>query len=197
MLQLFLNKVKVFILSILIIGVALPLFFIFPQIVYAEVTYPAYTGYVNDFAGILDTSTIDQITGVISEVNNQTTAEIAVVTIDNLQGITIEEYAVELFEKWGIGKKEKNNGILLLISEEDRKLRIEVGYGLEGVITDLESGRIIDNIIVPQFKAGDYNTGTYNGVIAIANEIYADAGLPAAGEVAVVESTSTKEPPFF
>ncbi|HEY5500614.1 MAG TPA: TPM domain-containing protein, partial [Candidatus Humimicrobiaceae bacterium] len=197
MFYLSINKVKIFILTTLIIGIILPLFFVFPQIIYADVNYPDYIGYVNDFAGILDSSTVDKITGVITEVNNQTTAEIAVATVDNLQGITIEEYAVELFQKWGIGKKEKDNGVLLLISKEDRKLRIEVGYGLEGALTDLESGRIINNIIVPQFKAGDYNTGTYNGVVAIANEIYADAGLPAAGEVAATEYTAPKEPPFF
>jgi uncharacterized protein len=182
---------------ILITGIILPLFFIFPQTAYAEVTYPDYIGYVNDFAGILDSGTIDKITSIATEVNNKTTAEIAVATVNNLQGVTIEEYAVKLFEKWGIGKKGKNNGVLLLISKEDRKLRIEVGYGLEGAITDLESGRIINNIIVPQFKAGDYNTGVYNGVVAIANEIYAESGLPAAGEVSTTEYVAPKDPPYF
>ena len=172
-------------------------FFYIPQIIAADVNYPDYVGYVNDFAGMLNSSTITEITNIISEVNTKTSAEIAVVTVNNLQGISIEEYAVKLFEKWGIGKKDKDNGVLLLISKEDRKLRIEVGYGLEGTITDLEAGRIINNVIVPEFKKGDYNTGVYNGVIAIANEIYSDAGLPPAGQVSIEKNTSAKEPPYF
>ncbi|MCE5329496.1 TPM domain-containing protein, partial [bacterium] len=191
------KKIKTAILILIVLGTLLPAFFILPRHIDAEVTYPDYAGYVNDFAGMLDSATIDNITGIITDVNTKTTAEIAVVTVNNLQGITIEEYAVKLFEKWGIGKKEKNNGVLLLISKEDRLLRIEVGYGLEGALTDLESGRIINDIIVPQFKADDYNTGVYNGVIAIANEIYADAGIPAEGEVATTEYVAPKEPPYF
>ena len=189
-------KNKAFIFTFIVLIFSLSSFFFMPKLIRADVKYPDYTGYVNDFAGMLDSSTVSRITDIISEVNNKTSAEIAVVTVDNLQGISIEEYAVKLFEKWGIGKKDKDNGVLLLISKEDRKLRIEVGYGLEGALTDLESGRIINNIIVPEFKAGDYDTGVYNGVIAIANEIYAEAGLPAAGEVSTTEYIAPKDPPY-
>jgi uncharacterized protein len=83
-------------------------------------------------------------------------------------------YAVKLFEKWGIGKKAQDNGILLLVSMQDRALKIEVGYGLEGIITDLDAKRIIDDVIIPRFKINDYNTGIYNGIAEIANLIYAE-----------------------
>jgi uncharacterized protein len=83
---------------------------------------------------------------------------------------------VGLFNEWGIGKKDKDNGVLLLVAKDDHELRIEVGYGLEGTITDLEAGEIIDNIIVPRFKENDYDSGIYNGVVEIANKIYQEQG---------------------
>lgn len=147
-----------------------------------DIDYPDYTGYVNDFAGLMDSASTADLEMLIDGVEKGTGAEIAVVTIDSLEGITIEEYAVELFAYWGIGKADEDNGILILVALLDREVRIEVGYGLEGVITDLEAGRIIDGIIVPNFKEENYNRGIYDAVITISNQIYGEEELIAIGE---------------
>ncbi|MFT4154855.1 TPM domain-containing protein [Parafilimonas sp.] len=91
--------------------------------------------------------------------NDTTSNQIAVVTINSLNDVPVEDYAVKLFREWGIGGSKHNNGILLFISKEDRKIRIEVGYGLEGAITDVQSGDIIENDITPNFRNGDYYRG--------------------------------------
>ncbi len=142
-----------------------------------DVDYPDYIGYVNDFAGILDDASASDLEALIAGIERNTGAEIAVVTIDTLEGITIEEYAVVLFELWGIGKAEEDNGLLILVALMERQVRIEVGYGLEGVITDLEAGRIIDEIIVPNFKEEDYSRGVYDAVVTISNQIYGEEDL--------------------
>jgi uncharacterized protein len=143
----------------------------------AEPNYPNYSAYVNDYAGVLQSGIKTQTEDLITKVEKDTSCEIAVAIINSLEGISVEEYAVTLFEKWGVGKKKEDNGVLLLIAIEDRKLRIEVGYGLEGTITDLEAGNIINNVITPKFKQNDYNSGVYDGVAAIANQIYAENGM--------------------
>jgi len=143
----------------------------------AEPNYPDYSAYVNDYAGVLESGSKTQTEDLIAKVEEETGSEIAVAIVNSLEGISVEEYAVTLFEKWGVGKKKEDNGVLLLVAIEDRKLRIEVGYGLEGTITDLEAGNIIDNVIVPKFKQNDYSTGVYDGVVAIANQIYEEKGM--------------------
>src|SRR4030042_2630903 len=168
-----------------------------------EVDFPSYTGFINDYAGKLDSSSISSLEALASRVERETGSEIAVVIVDNLQGLTDEEYAVKLFEKWGIGKEKNDNGILILIGIEgepgSRPLRIEVGYGLEGVITDLEAGNIADNIIVPNLKKGDFYTGLYNAIIAIADQIYEEEGLPAisSGESTAPVTAETESPSDF
>ena len=170
------TKITVFLIAICIS------FICFPGPVHAEeIDYPEYIGYVNDFAGIMDAASISDLETLIDEVEKNMGAEIAVVTIDSLEGITIEEYAVELFEYWGIGKADEDNGILVLVALLDREVRIEVGYGLEGTITDLEAGRIIDEIMVPNFKQEDYNRGIYDAVITISNQIYGEEDLVTMG----------------
>ena len=93
--------------------------------------------------------------------------QIAVLTIPTLQGESLEEYSLKVAERWGIGQKGKDNGALLLIAQAEHKLRIEVGYGLEGRLTDLLAGRIIKNEIAPRFKQGDYDGGVIAGVAAM------------------------------
>lgn len=133
----------------------------------AAQTFPDYRGYVNDYAGLLSDAARTQLEAKLTQLEKDTTAEVAVVTIKSLEGNTIEDYAVRLFEKWGIGKKDRNNGVLLLIALEDRKMRIEVGYGLEPIITDARAGRIRDEEILPKFKTSDYEGGIIAGVDAI------------------------------
>ena len=145
----------------------------------AEVNYPNYSSYINDFVGMMDSNWKDKAGELAQKVENDTTCQIAVAIVPTLQGISQEEYAVKLFEKWGIGKADKDNGVLILISPEgvpgNRPLRIEVGYGLEGTITDLEAGRITD-FMKPRLQS-NFGTGVYDGVVAIANQIYAEKGM--------------------
>jgi uncharacterized protein len=130
-------------------------------------TFPEPQGHVNDFASLLSAQGKQQLEDQLSRLEQETTIEIAVVTVNSLEGTTVEDYANRLFEKWGIGKKGKDNGVLLLVAKEERKVRIEVGYGLEAVLTDSRAGRILDNDVVPQFKQGNYEKGITDGVIAI------------------------------
>lgn len=133
------------------------LFFVFSV---SAVSYPSPAGFVNDFAGIYSAGYKTQLENNLSDFEKQTGAEIAVVTIKSLEGENLEDYAVRLFEKWKIGKKGTDNGLLLLISKDDRKIRIEVGYGLEPYINDGRAGEIIRNQMSPEFKKDNYEGGT-------------------------------------
>ncbi|MFH1847201.1 MAG: TPM domain-containing protein [Candidatus Omnitrophota bacterium] len=134
-------------------------------------------GFVNDYAGILPSDKETKMEALLTEIENKTSVEIAVVTLNTTVPLTIEQYAVDLFEKWGIGKKGKDNGILMLIAVVDRKVRIEVGYGLEGTVTDLQSKMIIQNLIVPAFKNRDYAVGILSAVIGLAELISNEYGI--------------------
>jgi len=125
-------------------------------------------GYVNDYAKILGPQYETDINNLITETEKNTSAEIAVVTVTSLEGMAIEEYAVKLFEEESIGKKEKDNGLLLIIAPNERMYRVEVGYGLEGVIPDAYKVRIGTRILEPYFKQGKYGEGTYHAVKDIA-----------------------------
>jgi len=172
------KKISSCLFFILLISVSACLASLFSNIetVYGDVEYPEYSSYVNDYVSLLDPDWKNKIEDLCFEVEQATGAQIAVAIVPTIQGITQEEYAVGLFEKWGIGEAKGDNGVLLLISPEgepgNRPLRIEVGYGLEGAITDLEAKEIVDEIITPRLKAGDFNGGVYEGVAAIANKIF-------------------------
>ena len=129
-------------------------------------------GFVNDYAGMLSSSERQALEQKISDFKASTTNEIAVVTISSLDGDTIENYANELFNEWGIGKKGKDNGVLILISKDDRKMRIEVGYGLEPSLTDAQSFWIINKVMAPAFKQENY----YQGVNGALDKIIAAIG---------------------
>jgi uncharacterized protein len=116
-------------------------------------------GHVNDYTNLLSSSEKENLENKLTSFKNETSTELAVVIINSLEEDTIEGFAVQLFEDWGIGTKENDNGVLLLIALEERKLRIEVGYGLEGALTDLQSGQIIRNTLTPAFKSEEYYTG--------------------------------------
>ena len=136
-----------------------------------SIKYPDQTGFVNDFAGIFTEEEKTQMESFITDFEKNTTAEIVVVTINSLEGLTIEQYTYELFNSWGIGKKDINNGILLLMAIQEQKLRIEVGLGLESVITNDMAKKIIDETIIPYFRESKYGQGAYEGVKAIAEKI--------------------------
>lgn len=136
-------------------------------LVSGAVDYPSPQGYVSDYAGIINESYESQIESLLSDLEDETTVEVAVLTVENLQGLDKETYAVEIFREWGIGKEDVDNGLLILVAMEEREWRIEVGYGLEGVIPDGVAGRIGRNRMVPNFQAGDYGKGIYEAVADI------------------------------
>ncbi|MCM8785138.1 MAG: TPM domain-containing protein [Candidatus Omnitrophica bacterium] len=117
-------------------------------------------GYLNDFADILSQNQKEEIEKNLREIEKQTGNEIVVLTIKSLEGQNIEEFANEIFNSWGIGKKGKDNGVLIVVAMKERAIRIEVGYGLEKYLSDAVCGRIIRNIIVPNFRKNNY----YNGI---------------------------------
>jgi uncharacterized protein len=144
----------------------------FPALLLAIALSP--TGYVTDSAQILSPATTASLNQELSAFTASTTAEIAVVTISSLPSDeTIETYANDLFAKWGIGKKGADNGLLLLISKDDRQARIEVGYGLEPIVTDIESAHIISDVIAPAFQQGDYDAGVTQAVEQLESDIEA------------------------
>ena len=120
-------------------------------------------GYVSDWAGVFTAEQKADLENRIGAVKQTNGAELAVVTVPSLQGGEIDDFAAKLFAQWGIGQKGKDNGVLLLAAMEDRKMRIEVGYGLEGVLTDAKTGRIQDEYIIPRFKEGNYAQGLLAG----------------------------------
>ncbi len=122
-------------------------------------TFPQLTGHVVDTAGVLDSKSRQDIDALLTMQEQATGDQIVVVTIPNLGAETVEEYATALFRYWGLGQKDKDNGVLLLFAMDDHKMRIEVGYGLEGELTDANAKLITDDILTPAFKAGDYGTG--------------------------------------
>lgn len=155
------------------------------------VNYPNPTGYVNDFANLYSEQFKTGLELQLSDLAKSGSAEIAVVTVKSLEGIPIEDYAVNLFEKWKIGKKDTDNGLLLLITKDDREVRIEVGYGLEPYITDARSGDVIRNDIVPEFKNSNYEKGTQKAVDSLTKFIVnKDIALP-------VASTKNGDFPFW
>lgn len=142
-------------------------------------TIPDYTGdiYVQDFAEIISPELETEIKNMSRSLENQTSAQIVIVSIPSLEGNDIELYANELYRKWGIGDKEKDNGVLLLIANAEKKFRIEVGYGLEGRINDAKAGDIL-RLASPSFKAGNVDEGVsiiYSSLIQeISNEYEID-----------------------
>jgi uncharacterized protein len=149
-----------------------------PVFVFAYASPGRPAGFVNDFAGILNATERQNLETELVDFKKQTGAELAVVTVKNLGGDTVENYAVELFKDWGIGEKGKDNGVLLLVALEDRKMRIEVGYGLEGVLTDAQASSIIRNTLTPAFRGNDYGggiTGAVNQIITIVKPEYASS----------------------
>src|SRR6266853_530983 len=127
-------------------------------------TFPELSGRVVDDAGILDPSTKAALERKLAEFETKTTGQLVVVTLKSLQGTSIEDYGYQLGRHWGFGQKEKNTGALLIVAPNERKVRIEVGYGFEGTLTDAVSRLIIENSIIPRFRANDFAGGVGRGV---------------------------------
>jgi len=148
-------------------------FLILPFLGYAY-NIPQPVGWVNDFANVIDKGNADKISSLIEEVEQKTSTEIAVVTIDSIASYDEKEYTRLLFDNWKPGKKGKDNGVLVFLAVKERRWRIETGYGVEGILPDGLCGEIGRNYMVPYFKAGNYGEGLYQGIRAIANIIARD-----------------------
>lgn len=142
-----------------------------PIISKANVVEPTSNFYVNDYANVLSKTTKEYIQNTSVSLEEKTGAQVVVVTVPSLDGIDIESYANELFNKWEIGDKKKENGLLLLCSYGDRKFRIEVGYGLEGALPDGKTGRIQDEYIIPHLREDDFDKGIKDGYSVCIDEI--------------------------
>jgi len=171
--------------------IAFLVFLLFVSIGHAQ-EIPTLKKYVNDYADVLSTSDESRIDSLCAEIEKNWTVEIAVLTVNTTQPMTIEEYAVKAFEKNGIGKKDKDNGLLIVAAIQDRKWRFEVGYGLEPIINDAKAGRIGRAYLTTYFKEGDYANGLYYAVDAV-NKIIQNSG----DDSFISEQTSNTEGDVF
>ena len=128
---------------------------------------PRFRGYVNDEAGVISPSAESKIEEELRAFEQSDSTQIVILTVPSLEGENIEEFGIKVAEAWKIGQQQKDNGVLLIVSKQERKIRIEVGRGLEGKLTDLMAGRIIDQVIKPKFQQGDFDGGFRTGVSAL------------------------------
>ncbi|MBI3610616.1 MAG: TPM domain-containing protein [Nitrospirae bacterium] len=144
---------------------AILFFVITPSVVRAAIPQPA--GYVTDEAGLLTPEQIASLDQALSEYEQRTTNQIVVLTVKSLEGQEIESYSIAVAEAWKAGQKHKDNGAILIVAPKERKVRIEAGYGLEGVLTDARSAQIIRDILAPRFREKDYYAGITAAVLAM------------------------------
>jgi uncharacterized protein len=177
--------------------------FLLSAVVFAR-DYPRYTDefYVNDFAGVLDQQTKEYIIRNAQILHSATGAQVVVVTIDGLESEGLEEYTLGLFREWEIGDAQANNGILIFLDLEGRQSRIDVGYGLEGVLPDGKTGRIQEHYMMPHFQENNFSIGVQEGFRAIVNEIYIEYGLEGQiiGDYTPIDDLRTSQneiPPIF
>ena len=141
-------------------------------------TLPRARGFVNDFANVIPSDDERRMEAIISAVRDQTGAEIAVVTVESISPYpTIEDYGIALADEWQVGSEANDDGVILIVTMQEREVRIEVGYGLEGAIPDGKAGAILDDYVLPSLRQGDYGTGLANGVAVLAQEIADEYGV--------------------
>jgi uncharacterized protein len=138
-------------------------------------SFPTLTGRVVDEAGIFDATTRSAFTESLAGLESKTTDQLVVVTLKSLQGTSIEDYGVQLGRRWRVGQKDKNNGAILIVAPTEKKVRIEVGYGLEGRLTDALTKFIIENSVLPRFKTNDFSGGVNRGIEDIIQVLSGDA----------------------
>lgn len=166
----------------------------------SEPTFPTLTGRVNDLANLLSADDKAALEQQLEAHESATSNQIVVVTVESLDGLDVADYALKLGRNWGIGTTEKNNGVILLVAPNERQVRIEVGYGLEGALPDALAGTIIRNNILPSFRENEYTTGIKGGVTAIVDAVQGEYKAPATSVSGSRPSNSTLEkyfPLFF
>ena len=159
------------------------------------VEFPAYKGYVNDYIGLIKHSDELKLTALLGELEKKTTAQVAVVMMHTTAPLDLETYSVELAQEWGVGQKGKDNGVVILIAKDDRKMRIEVGYGLEARFTDGMAGRMIRQYFQPYFKEGRFAQGTVLGTTAVAKHVASIYGVKLEGLAALPKVDALRRRP--
>jgi len=132
---------------------------------------PKLKSRINDYANIISPAYENEIAKQLQQLEQTDSTQVVVLTIKSLEGDSLEDFSIRVAEKWKIGQKKLDNGAILLVSRDDRKIRIETGYGLEGKLTDLISGRIIRDAMAPEFRLGKYYQGILKGVLAISSVV--------------------------
>ncbi len=160
---------------------------------------PSYTEalYVNDFANVLSDETKSYILSNSRVLDEKTTAQVVVTTVESLEGKEIEEYALDLSRTWGIGKGDKDNGLLILLAPNERKVKIEVGDGLEGAINDAKAGKLIDNYAVSEFKNDNWDAGIKNLYTSILVEVYKEYNMEIPEDIPSEFTSGVDEDEFF
>jgi uncharacterized protein len=173
-------------------ALAVAIMLAFAGAAFAAPTFPALTGRVVDDAHVLTPEVQAQLTQQLADLETRTTRQLVVVTLPSLQGYEIEDYGYQLGRAWGIGQKKLNNGALFIIAPSEHRVRIEVGYGLEPVLTDALSSVILNTTVLPKFKSGDMQGGIVAGTDAIVKQLLLDA--PAAkAQVAAADQQQTSD----
>jgi len=157
------------------VGVAIAVSLIAVATLAAALDFPPLTGRVVDQAGVMSAESRTRVEAKLKDLEDKSGIQLVVATVKSLQGGDIETYANQLFRAWKLGEAKKNNGVLLLVAPNEHKVRIEVGYGLEGTLTDALSSVIISSAIVPRFKANDFSGGIERGVDGIISVLSGDS----------------------
>lgn len=140
---------------------------------------PTNRFFINDFSNVISSADEEAIYAMGVQLYEKTGAQVVAVTVPTLDGADVDEYALELGRKWGVGDGKKDTGVVLLLATDDREVAISVGYGLEGAVTDAQSGILLDTYAVPHFKENDFSTGMKETYSAIINEVYLEFGMEA------------------
>lgn len=157
---------------------------------------PALKGGVNDYAGMLNASVSQKLSQALESIYNQGGPQVAVLTVKNMDSMVIEDASMVVAKKWQLGRADKDDGVLLMVAKKERKMRIEVGQALEGALTDVESHRIIDNIMVPLFRQGQYTDGVLLAVDAILKKMEPPIRLEKYLQQSIPERTPQKKSPL-
>jgi uncharacterized protein len=143
---------------------------------------PRLQGYVNDYAGMISMSVRGELERELKSFEQTDSTQVVILTLPSLEGESIEEFSIKVADQWRIGQKNKDNGVILVVAKQERKIRLEVGRGLEGRLTDLLAGRIVDLSLKPNFKRGDFDAGFKAGITsiidAVRGEFKAEGGPP-------------------
>lgn len=148
---------------------------------YADIDLPVPRHYVEDYANVIDSSEERSLNGILQELEQKTSAQYIILTVQSTEGVPIEQFAIEHAQKWKLGQRGKDNGMLFVLAVKDRHYRFEVGYGLEGFVTDQYCGRIGREVLAPLLKKGQYSKGIYEANLQIVQKIADESGVSLTG----------------